>query len=65
MTATTRDAVKPASFGVPEDESKHGKKESAAAAADHVRAFLRKGKDPGRVLQGLSVIPAQGKVHGR
>jgi hypothetical protein len=65
MTVATRDAVTSAAFGVPETESQRSKKEPAAAAVDHVRDFLRKGKEPGRALQGLSSTVAQGKVHGR
>ncbi|CDR13434.1 hypothetical protein GCM10022420_089250 [Streptomyces iranensis] len=65
MTVVTRDAVTPAAFGVLETESRRGTKTPATAAVDLVRELPRKGKEPVRVLQGLSLTVAQGKVHGR
>lgn len=65
MSVVIRDAVTPAAFGVLETESQRSTKTPAIAAADLVREFPRKRKEPVRVLQGLSLTVAQGKVQGR
>jgi|tagenome__1003787_1003787.scaffolds.fasta_scaffold20371908_1 hypothetical protein len=64
MSVVTRDASPPAAFGAPETESWRGTRPLATAAVDLVREFPWKGEEPVRVLQGLSLTVAQGKVHG-